>query len=158
MKLNKKTIAVSTTALVLVGGMSAFAYITTTGSGTSNVGTASTVPTLALSVPTAALDLVNGSNDYAILDVTGTNSSNASLTISALPNPTVTWTATDCVAGSYVVTNTGTAADSTTVLGLISDPTVTKKSAKVIGKVQVQFVEVAGEQKGCAGATLVVTP
>jgi hypothetical protein len=34
MKLNKKTIAVSTASLVLVGGLSAYAYITTSGTGT----------------------------------------------------------------------------------------------------------------------------
>jgi hypothetical protein len=66
---------------------------------------------------------------------------------------------TNCVAGSYVVTNSGTAADGTTSLGLTATPTtVAKKTASVIGKVQVQFVEQSGEQSGCAGVSLTVTP
>jgi hypothetical protein len=90
-RINKRTIAISTASLVLVGGLSAFAYVSATGTGTGSATTigASSVQGVELTADVAG-SLAPGGTADIVLTGTNPNSYTVSLapvtvTISALP-------------------------------------------------------------------------
>jgi hypothetical protein len=95
--------ATSAVALSVVCALSAYAYVTTNGTGTSIVGTTASEPQLVLSVPSGQLTVLIASapNGSISLPVTGTNNSNATLTLGSAPSARLSWDTNVCPAGSF---------------------------------------------------------
>jgi hypothetical protein len=127
MKLNKKTLAVSTASLIIIGGGAAYAYVTAGGTGQGSAGTVAAVQqvTLAAALP-ATLEPSDAVSPHVYnIAFSGTNpnhftvQSNVVVGLGTLPS--------GCEGNSFTITN-GTTSVRTTAAGGVtlvgSQPTI----------------------------------
>ena len=144
-KLNKKiAIGVSVAAIVAIGGGTAFAYWSTTGSGSGSATTASSNGTIVLHA--AFLDgLTPGASET--VTYTADNVGSSSLRVGTI-TPTVSIDAahSTCLAADFTILPT---ASNTTVLA--------HTSAVAAGSGTLSFADTAVNQDGCKGAVVTLT-
>ena len=153
MKLNKKTLAVSVATLVIIGGTSAFAYWTSTGSG-SGEGVASdgVTDTITLATPADALDgLKPGGSKIADVKATNTGADPATVETIGLDTPAITigdpHAGNGCDAAWFTATTTNPA----------SPVAIAAGATEATGSVEVTMIDSATEnQDACKGATITV--
>jgi hypothetical protein len=101
MKLNKKTLAVSTVTLAVVGGTSAFAYWTTTGTGTGS-GTMATGDGSSVTLTTGAIDGLTPGGSVTV-DIYASNDSGVDATVETATAGAITITEAEGVTGTCSV-------------------------------------------------------
>lgn len=144
MRLNKRTIAISTISLVIVGGASAFAYVSATGSGTGSASTITSTSPVTLTAGPAA-GLVPGTAAPVVL--TGTNPN--AFTVE-LKNPLVTIasvTPATCDASEFAIVD-GSSATITSANGVTQGTSATITWGGDTGSTATD---------GCLGATVNLT-
>jgi hypothetical protein len=144
----KKNVATAAVALSLVGGLAAYAYVSTIGSGTSDVATSGAVPRLHLSVPTGGLAaLISGAPGGSVeLAVTGTNESNTTLTLGSAPSAHLIWDKATCPEGSFTATANWSAPESVRA----------HRTKELDTTVTVTFHDLGSEQLGCTTVPITV--
>lgn len=149
MIVHKKTLAVSTAALLMTGGV-AYAFINATsvsGSGTAGTATASTELLLTPAAGSAA-NPFSGEQDAGVVSVVAENKGTVALRSPATATVTVSLDQahSTCPAGSFTATFTGTPVS------------VPAKTANVVaGAATVVFNEKNEDQASCIGAVLTLS-
>lgn len=149
MKLNKKTIAVSTASLVIIGG-TAFAYLQTTGSGSGTATAGTEARTVELTTHDTSGDLRDDAGVTLKVNAGNTTASTLHYTAPGTPTAEVTGGTGTCNTSDFTV---GTPSwDGTASFSLAPN------SNAELGTVNVRVTDPdATDVSGCAGATVTLT-
>ena len=143
LKLRKKTVVLGTAVLVLVGGGSALAYWTTTGSGSGSATNAAANGTLTLSA-TFADGLTPGASESVAY--AASNPGTSSLFVGTI-TPTVAVDAAHDAAGCLATDFTATTVTSNTRVAAGATDVA-------VGSGSLSFADTAVNQDACKGATI----
>ena len=155
MKLNKKTIAVSAATLVIIGGTSAFAWFSVTGSGTGTGSVGDPTPTITVVSATAsAIEELDVAEDVDVELTADKNGAHINTIDIAVDASSSFWNNTTCQAGWFSTTS-ASALDTTVPKNTDTPSTVTLEGGNLpagsTGDLTLTLESADADQSGCIG-------